>query len=107
MKKFNPNKNMRIPMEKAHISYTRGNKKKDIEARQANRDGFNIETRPSEFSLVPNLQAGKKKDNNTKEKLFDIKNDGKPFPKKKESKVAKMARAYYMVDGRKEYHEVK
>lgn len=106
MKKFNPNRNMRVQMEKAHVTYTRKNTKKEIEMRQANRDGFCCDIRPSEFDLVPNLQAGKVKSKVKKELLFDMKNDGKPFPKKKESKVAKMSRAYYMLDGKKQYHEV-
>ena len=106
MKKFNPNKDMRVQMEKAHITYRRGDKRKEALMKDANRDGFDCCLRPSEFSMVSNLGGGKKKKNIPKEKLFDVKNDGKPFPKKKESKVAKMSRAYYMIDGRKEYHEV-
>jgi len=83
MKKFNPTNNMRIPMEKAHVSYRKPNKYKSIAAHEARLDGIMVEERPNEFTLVPGLQGGKQKPKLTKEKLFDIKNDGKPFPKKK------------------------
>jgi len=105
-RKFNPNKQMRIPMEKAHITYRRQNKKKEIAMLEANRDGFGCCLQPSEFKMVKGLQGGKQKPKMTKDKIFDTKNDGKPIPKKKESKVAKLVRAYYMVDGKKEYHEL-
>jgi len=65
-----------------------------------------VEERPNEFTLVPGLQGGKQKPKITKEKLFDTKNDGKPFPKKKMTKVEKLSRAYNMIDGKKHYHEV-
>lgn len=106
MKKFNPNKDMRIQQEKAHITYRKANKKKDKDAHEASLEGFSIDTQPSEFRLVKGLQGGKQKPKLTKEKLFDTKGDGKPFQKKKESKVAKMARAYYMVNGKKEFHDL-
>ena len=106
MNKFNPNKDMRIPMEKAHVSYRKPNKYKSIAAHEARLDGIMVEERPNEFVLVPGLQGGKKKPKNTKEKLFDIKNDGKPYPKKKINKTEKLSRAYHMIDGKKQFHEI-
>jgi|TARA_R110002012_G_scaffold139784_1_gene297224 hypothetical protein len=106
MKKFNPNKDMRIAMEKAHVTYRRANKKKDAEAIAANRDGFDIEVQPWEFKNVSGLQGGTQKPKITKEKVFDTKNDGKPFEKKKESKIAKKARAFKMIDGKKHFHDL-
>lgn len=106
MKKFNPNKDMRIQNVKAHVTYRKPNKKKEIQNQIFNKqEGFAIDTQPSEFNLVSGLQGGKQKPKLTKEKIFDIKGDGKPFQKKKESKVAKEARAFYMVNGVKEFHE--
>lgn len=106
MNEFNPNKDMRPQRIKAHVTYTKKNKKKDMAMKDANRDGFDCCLRPSEFDLIPNLQQGDKKPLLTKEKLFDTKNDGKPFPKKKESKIAKMARAFYMINGDKQFHQI-
>ena len=106
MNKFNPNRDMRIQMEKAHITYRKTNKRKEIEMREANRDGFSCCLQPSEFKMVSGLQGGKQKPKLTKDKIFDTKNDGKPIPKKKEDKVQKMGRAFVMINGEKDYHQL-
>ena len=106
MKKFNPNRDMRIQMEKAHVTYRKTNKRKEIEMREANMDGFGCCLQPSEFKMVKGLQGGKQKPKLTKEKIFDTKNDGKPIPKKKEDKVTKLARAFVMINGEKDYHQL-
>jgi len=106
MKKFNPNRDMRIQMEKAHVSYRKTNKRKEIEMKEANRDGFSCCLQPSEFKMVNGLQGGKLKPKLTKEKIFDTKNDGKPIAKKKVDKGTKAARAFVMINGEKDYHQL-
>ena len=107
IKKFNPHRDIRIDRVKAHHSYLKPKKEKPSFRDTTDWEGdyeHNCKA-PWEISHVKNLCAGKPKNRLELEKIFDIKDDGKPFKKKKELKKEKLSRAFVMLNEKK-YHEI-
>ena len=107
IKKFNPHRDIRIDRVKAHHSYLRPKKEKPSARDTTDWEGDyeNQCAAPWEIKNIKNLCAGKPKNRLEREKIFDTKDDGKPFKKKKEPKKERLARAFVMLDNKK-YHEI-
>lgn len=107
IKKFNPYQNIRIDKIKAHHTILKAKKEKpsfrDTTDWEGDYEGNN--KAPWEHTHVKGLQAGKQKPKLVKDKIFDVKNDGKMFKKKKETKADKLSRAFVMFDDKK-YHQI-
>ena len=106
-KKFNAHQTIRIDRIKAHQTVLRPRKEKpafrSTTDYDAESEGYTKQ--PWEMKHVKNLGAGKAKKNLKLEKIFDTKNDGKSYVKKKETKHDKLSRAFVMYDSKK-FHEI-
>ena len=105
LKQFNPYKGMRIDRVKAHHTYLKPQKDKPTNYEPDDDYLENKHTAPWELGKVKGLAAGKLRTTYSREKVFDTKNDGQPFKKKKETKKDKDKRAFLMMGGKK-YHEI-
>ena len=105
LKQFNPHAGMRIDRVKAHHTYLKPTKDKATNYEPDDDYSENKHTVPWELGKVKGLAAGKQRGKYNREKVFDVKNDGQPFKKKKETKKDKDKRAFVMMDGKK-YHEI-
>ena len=106
MKKFNHHQNIAIDKVRADVKLRKGTKEKPSH-RQREYSSHETDQRSEElfFKKVKHLQGGKKKYNTDKDKIFDLKNDGKPIKVKKESKYEKLSRPFVMLNEKK-YHEI-
>tara|TARA_Y100000401_G_C8282841_1_gene204432 strand:- start:171 stop:521 length:351 start_codon:yes stop_codon:yes gene_type:complete len=105
LKNFNPYAGMRIDRVKAHHTYLKPKKDKASNYDPDTEYAENNHTAPWELTHVKGLAAGKMRGKYSREKVFDTKNDGQPFKKKKETKKDKDSRAFLMMEGKK-YHEI-
>lgn len=106
MNKFQPEKG-NISRIKAHVVYTKPNKKKERDYDESIKvDEFDIDKPSWEFHNVKNFAQGNIKGKIEVDKYFDTKNDGKPFKKKKETPHYKKKKPFYMVNGIKKFHEI-
>lgn len=105
IKKFNPYQNIRIDKIKAHHTLLKAKKEKPSFRDNTDWEGGEGIKAPWEHTHVKGLQAGKQKPKLVKDKIFDVKNDGKMFKKKKETRAEKLSRAFVMYDSKK-YHAI-
>ena len=103
MLKFNPHRDVRIDRVKAHVTYLKP-KKDPLMHRQLEHKTPLSEV-PWELRHIKNFNAGKAKKKLDMDTVFDVKQDGKLKPVKKETRAEKLSRAYVMLDSKK-YHEV-